>query len=196
MFCPKCGTKNPDDGKFCRKCGTDLGGVSKALKNEGDSALTSFGDSMDPTGFSSSGRHGNRNKTPEDVWGLGIRNTIFGFGFLIISMVLFFTNVAGGQSWWWAMLFPGFSLIAGGIGSIAKANRLEKRLAENRKLKAQIDSPRENVSLPPKQTDYIPADSSSYNTGDLVPSSVVENTTRHLKTDSEGETMTLPSDKV
>ncbi|MGI8670151.1 MAG: zinc-ribbon domain-containing protein, partial [Aridibacter sp.] len=23
MFCPKCGTQNPENGKFCRKCGTD-----------------------------------------------------------------------------------------------------------------------------------------------------------------------------
>ena len=24
MFCQKCGTQNPDDGKFCSKCGNDL----------------------------------------------------------------------------------------------------------------------------------------------------------------------------
>ncbi len=24
MFCSKCGEKNPDDGKFCSKCGTAL----------------------------------------------------------------------------------------------------------------------------------------------------------------------------
>ena len=31
MFCPKCGTQNPETGKFCRSCGTDLGNVSEAL---------------------------------------------------------------------------------------------------------------------------------------------------------------------
>ena len=31
MFCPKCGIQNPDAGKFCRSCGTDLGNVSDAL---------------------------------------------------------------------------------------------------------------------------------------------------------------------
>lgn len=25
MFCPKCGTKNPDNAKFCKKCGMNLG---------------------------------------------------------------------------------------------------------------------------------------------------------------------------
>lgn len=24
MYCQKCGSQNPDDGKFCSKCGTDL----------------------------------------------------------------------------------------------------------------------------------------------------------------------------
>ena len=31
MFCPKCGQQNPEKGKFCRGCGTDLGNVSQAL---------------------------------------------------------------------------------------------------------------------------------------------------------------------
>ncbi|MFN2501427.1 MAG: zinc-ribbon domain-containing protein, partial [Pyrinomonadaceae bacterium] len=30
MFCPKCGSQNPETGKFCRSCGTDVGGVSSA----------------------------------------------------------------------------------------------------------------------------------------------------------------------
>lgn len=30
MFCPKCGTQN-EYGKFCRKCGTNLSGVSEAI---------------------------------------------------------------------------------------------------------------------------------------------------------------------
>jgi hypothetical protein len=48
-----------------------------------------------------------------------------------------------------------------------------------------------NQSLPPIQTEYIAPDS-RYKTGDLVPPSVAEGTTRHLEINSEGETMTLP----
>ena len=34
MFCPKCGTQNPETGRFCRSCGTDLGNVSQALTGQ------------------------------------------------------------------------------------------------------------------------------------------------------------------
>jgi hypothetical protein len=49
--------------------------------------------------------------------------------------------------------------------------------------------------LPPTAADYVsPPKQSIYETGDLAPapSSVTEETTRHLQMDSEGETMTLP----
>jgi len=29
MFCPKCGTENPDGAKFCSKCGAELGALAK-----------------------------------------------------------------------------------------------------------------------------------------------------------------------
>lgn len=31
MFCPRCGTKNPDEHKFCRSCGTNLVLVANVL---------------------------------------------------------------------------------------------------------------------------------------------------------------------
>jgi uncharacterized membrane protein YvbJ len=29
MFCPKCGTENPDGAKFCSRCGGALGGAAE-----------------------------------------------------------------------------------------------------------------------------------------------------------------------
>jgi len=34
MFCPKCGTENPDKAKFCSKCGAELGATAKPSKAE------------------------------------------------------------------------------------------------------------------------------------------------------------------
>ncbi len=184
MFCQKCGTKNPDNGKFCRSCGIDLAVISEP---QGINLQTSE-HYIDRKGKI-------RSNNPDDLWSSGIRNTISGIGFLIVSMALLITNVAGGNSWWWAMLFPAFSLLASGIGSIAKSKRLEKK---NLPMQAQTQptlfaQPPTNASLPPSQTDYVKPKGSIYDTGELVaPPSVVEATTRHLEINSEGETMTLP----
>lgn len=203
MFCPKCGSENPDEGKFCRKCGTDLSAVSHAIGADTHTGM----DLMDQGAFLTvseddgtcysmgSGRRRRRSKDPVDIYAAGIRSAVFGFGFLIIAAVLFFTNVAGGQSWWWAMLFPGFSMLAGGVGNIAKSKRIEKRLGTS---VAATGNDRAVAgatarSLPEAGTDFVAHGfDSRYETGDLVPPSVVENTTRHLKVESENETMTLP----
>lgn len=186
MFCHKCGTKNPDDGKFCRSCGTDINVSAKALSSEVK---------LKDVYVDRRGRV--RSNDPDDIWSSGIRQTLMGIGFFIISMALLFTNVAGGKSWWWAMLFPAFSLFAAGIGSIAKARRLEQRKLENSGVVQQNQLPdsQSNNALPPIQTEFV-APESRYKTGDLVPPSVVENTTRHLEIDKEGETMTLPKSNL
>lgn len=133
-------------------------------------------------------------RDPDDLFAAGVRSSIFGVGFLIISAVLFFTNVAGGQTWWWAMLFPGFGMLAGGVGNIAKSRRLERRLsAGGAARKGIVGSEPARKALGDAKTDFVsPGRSGNYETGDLLPPSVVEGTTKHLKMDSEGETMTLP----
>lgn len=183
MFCQKCGTKNPDNGRFCRNCGADLGTAAE----EKGLALKSSDFYVDRKGRI-------RSNDPDDVWSAGIRNTLMGIGFLIVSLVLFLTNVAGGNNWWWAMLFPAFSLLASGIGNLSRAKRLEKKKTQaefQNQSPTLFSQPAQNASLPPVQTEYVAPDS-RYKTGDLVPPSVAEGTTRHLELNTEGETMTLP----
>lgn len=183
MFCQKCGTKNPNNGKFCRNCGTDLAITSEAR-----------GLQQKPSEFYIDRKGRVRSNDPDEIWSSGIRNTLMGVGFLIVAIALFFTQVANGEKWWWAMLFPAFSLLASGIGNISKAKRLEKKKTQNEfqtQSPTLFSQPSQNASLPPIQTQYVAPDS-RYKTGDLVPPSVAENTTRHLEMNSEGETMTLP----
>lgn len=191
MFCPKCGTQNPETGKFCRSCGADLGNVSAALSGNLQPPEPAF--YIDHKGRK-------RSNDPDEIWSQAIRSFIMGVGFLIVSIVLFTTNVAGGKAWWWAMLFPAFSMIAMGVSQWAKVNRIEKKKQNG--VFSPADQPQftpnpNNSALPPTSADYVrPPQNSIYDTGELViQPSVTENTTRHLEINSEGETMTLPQPK-
>jgi hypothetical protein len=185
MYCPKCATENTDTGKFCRGCGTDLSGVAGVVSGE-------LKPSSQQTYLDHKGRVQSNN--PEDLWTNGVRSAIIGVGFFVVSMALLFTGVAGGRSWWWAMLFPAFISLATGISQIVRANRIEKRTGYATPVRQnQMPLSSSNYNLPPTQTEFVKPQGSIYETGDLVaPPSVTENTTRHLEINKEGETMTLP----
>ena len=172
MFCPKCGGQNPDEGKFCRSCGTDLGNVSTALS----------GAALPPAR-----RLVNNKGKPIHLEG-AISKMFTGIAFLIISIVLSFSNM--GQGWWFWMLIPAFGSLGAGI-----AQYIQLREAKSGQVGfssgPQNLPPTQNTALPPQQTEWA-APETRYKTGDLVPPSVAEGTTRHLEIDSEGQTMTLP----
>ncbi len=188
MFCPSCGTKNPDNGKFCRSCGADLSVVSQAMSADRRDIVESA-----LAGDSKASRRLLARNDPDEAFSHGIKQIVMGFGFLAIAIALFLTNVAGGSTWWWAMLFPGFSILAAGISSVVRANRLEKRRQSMGFAPNSVNQigGQANAALPPNRTNYVPTES-SYKTGDLAPPSVTEDSTRHLTLDKEGETMTLP----
>jgi hypothetical protein len=190
MFCPKCGTENPETGKFCRSCGTDLGGVNLALSgklsNLVDRSSCSTGDPI---------KDAIRRSDPAEVSADGVRAIVSGIGFLIVSIVLLTTGVAGGKAWWWAMLFPAFTFLAKGISDMVKSRKMERSAVMMAPGRAQAigGSNFHNSTLPPAQQQFVaPVAESRYKTGDLAPPSVTDDTTRHLQMDQEGQTMTLP----
>ena len=196
MFCPKCGTENPETGKYCRSCGTDIGVVSKALEKKSFSG-DDYGWDADDYSMTGYDDEGNKLKTPEDFFGNGIKEICGGIAFVIIAGLLFFTNILGGSIWGFWLLIPGGFMIGNGISNIYKSKKLEQRMGLSSGGKNLIDQSEKKAELPPSQTDYVSPDTDvKYDTGDLVPPSVTENTTRHLEMDSEGETMTLPKKDV
>ena len=135
-----------------------------------------------------------RRKDPAEVYGDGVKAVITGFGFLVISMALLFTGVAGGHTWWWAMLFPAFFISAKGISDLLKSRKMQalgSRSTLSTNAPNSLGTARLNELISPAQTMISPEDS-RYKTGDLAPPSVTDSTTRHLELNSEGETMTLP----
>lgn len=173
MFCPKCGQKNPETGKFCRSCGTDLGNVSQALSNP-------------TTAMPETGRRRNRGGCEA-----AYTQIFMGCAFALIAIILGSSGKGGG--WWFWLFIPAFGMLGSGIAKIAQAKN-ERRNAQAH-LASQSDKAIGSApiaSLTPVQTDFVSPAESRYKTGDLVPPSVTEGTTRHLEIDSEGKTMTLP----
>lgn len=168
MFCPKCGIENPDNGKFCRSCGTDLGVVSTAL--EGKAPIAAY--TVDPRKRAVS-------------WQNAITKTATGVAFLVVSLILGITGKIGADNWWFWLLIPAFVLLSSGIAQIFQLKKVEKIEAGF----LQKDSPnlisgaQNKNSLLPAQTDFsMPPRQSIYDTDDLViQPSVTENTTRHLE---------------
>lgn len=173
MFCPKCGGSNPDNGKFCRSCGTGLGNITDALNTSQPISSPAAADGQEST-----------------IEG-AITRIFTGIAFLIVAIILGVTGAAGGKSWWFWMLIPAFGSMGTGIAQYMQIRKREAaRSLSNGVSPNSIDTASIN-SLPAQRVDLMGIES-RYKTGDLVPPSVVENTTRHLEIDSEGQTMTLP----
>lgn len=181
MFCPKCGIENPDNGKFCRKCGTDLGVVSLALS--GNLPIAQINQYVvDPRKRAVS-------------WEMAITKISIGSAFLIISLILGFTGMIGADKWWFWLLLPAFGALASGITQFINLRKLEKLESSftSENTPNRIASFKPTNALPPSQTEFIKPQSSIYETGEFVePLSVTENTTRQLEINKEGETITLP----
>lgn len=169
MFCPKCGTQNPDEGKFCRSCGSDLGNVSSALSTPQPQRLV------------------NHKGKPIHLEG-AISKIFTGLAFLVIAIVLSFSVM--GTGWWFWMLIPAFGSLGAGIAQYMQLREAKRTQVGSAGSAATLPPPSNNA-LPPQQTQWA-APESRYKTGDLVPPSVAEGTTRHLEIDTEGQTMTLP----
>ncbi len=173
MFCPKCGIQNPETGKFCRSCGTDLGNVSDALSGKLPAPRALVNHRGRPISLESA-----------------ITRFFMGIAFLVISIVLGASRM--GRGWWFWMLIPALMFIGGGIAQYLQVkNSGQGGVRFAAPDKDAISAPPSNASLPPSQTDYVSAES-RYKTGDLAPPSVTDTTTKHLELNSEVETMTLP----
>jgi hypothetical protein len=126
-------------------------------------------------------------------WESAIVKIFTGLAFLIIAAVLGITGIAGGKFWWFWMLIPAFGSLGSGVAQyihLKKTERQNNHLAPPNAQNVFPSAPQNNA-LPLMQTEYI-APESRYKTGEIVPPSVTDNTTRHLEINSEGETMTLP----
>ena len=178
MFCPKCGVENPDKGRYCRKCGTELGTVSDVLAGR-----FTVDDSPQLKG-----RGGKRLS-----WEGAMLRLFLGVAILVAAFIMGFDYVTGFPNWWLLFLLIAFPIMGLGIAQIIRLSMPNQGVTLSPTGTEKELSAKEMESLPESSTDYVsPEQESGYRTGDLVPSSVTDNTTRHLEMDPEGETRNLP----
>ena len=176
MYCPKCGKQNPESGIYCRSCGTDLGNISKALAT------------------------GRRDSTPlvdkkgKPIKWEGAISTFFtGLAFLSISIIL---AVSGsGRGWWFWMLIPAFACIGTGVAQFIQLRQRQQEQQMVFRPNSVNLGGSEPLDLPPARTDFVAPDT-RYKTGDLVPPSVTEGTTRLLDPDQAKKKTFLEDDEA
>lgn len=174
MFCPKCGQQNNETGKYCRSCGTDLGNVSSALSGAVPRNQALLDRKGRPVSFEGA-----------------VTKMFTGLAFLIIACVLGYTGMAGGRTWWFWMLIPAFGALGSGVAQYLQIRRMDQAPRPISTEPENLFPPANQQTLPPQRTEFVSPES-IYKTGDLVPPSVTDNTTRHLEMDSESKTMALP----
>lgn len=185
MFCPKCGIQNPESGRFCRSCGADLSTVSAALSGD-----------LRPAAKEMTDRRGR----PVSLETAMIK--IFtGIAFLLVALYLGYSGLFGAKLWWFWLLIPAFGSLGSGIARYIQVRGQQRDVSPVIAPQGTANTFRPDAGNPalsaadpnfPTAGSGPAASSRGYVTGDLVPPSVVENTTRHLELDREGETMTLP----
>lgn len=175
MYCPKCGSQTLDEAKFCRGCGADVSLVPMAITGQ----LTPVSMPAPPS------------RDIQRSQARAITNTMTGFGFLVVAFSALIFAPAG-HLWWFWMLIPAFGSLGAGVAQYLQIRRFEKgRIAFSGGMPNQVTSAPANYGLPGREPEYANVES-RYKTGDLVPPSVTDNTTRHLDVvDQEGQTRPL-----
>jgi len=145
MFCPKCGTQNPETGRFCRACGTDLSTVLDALAGKQSDAMPSFGmiQPLQPMRL--------RDRKGKSIsWESAIVKLFTGLAFIIISLILSFSSM--GRGWWFWLLIPAFSIVGGAVAQIVQLRKTGAGITLDSKLQM---SETKNPSFQPADLEHI-----------------------------------------
>ena len=182
MFCPKCGSQNADETKFCRGCGADIGNVLaavsgiKAPARRPDAASVLGGDLSYPYpgkregALESSSLAERQIELASRAW----RGLIGGTGFLIVSGLGFGLSINTWVMGFFGLMFAAVFLSMG-----------VSRFIQARGLKRLLEEGTSSPALSPGHPDYVQPARSLFATDDLTgqPRSITENTTTRLGAD-------------
>jgi uncharacterized membrane protein YvbJ len=113
MFCPKCGSQNPDETKFCRSCGTDISNVTALMQ----------GRSPEPVALS---------EKYIQTYGRAIRGSLIGAGFSLLAWFIYTIPPAHGVLWTIFAIIA-FVFLAAGISRFVQAAKLKQLIDDTKK---------------------------------------------------------------
>ena len=176
MYCPNCGSDNPTDGKFCRRCGTGLAAVSAALQQKpGDSSVA-------------------KPKLVELIKGYhsGQHKMMFGGGSVALGAgAVVFLLLTGFWGFFWIFFWVFMGLFGSGADQFRRGwSRWSRASSELKALgyekpPSEIAAKAEFESRPSSESRQTTALPTRFDLSG--PPSVVESTTRHLETRDENE---------
>lgn len=166
MSCSKCGNRNGEGERFCRKCGTDLE----------NSSLISFKQNLLHRESVDESIRKAQSKDPDELTGNGIGSVIIGDGFFMVAVILSATHSSVSSLLWLFLLIPAFFFFGKGFADVLHARQIRRRIKQNKLSDAptigELSSPGASV---------VDAFKKSIS-GELVAMpSVTERTTRDLK---------------
>jgi hypothetical protein len=158
MFCSKCGNRNGEGERFCRKCGKVL--EHTAVKQDPlrqQSAIENLTDV--------------RSKDPDELTGNGIGSVIIGDGFFMVAVILSASQSSVSSLLWLFLLIPAFFFFGKGFADVFHARQIRRRLKQTELKGAAIGE------LSPGRDSVVEVLRKSIS-GELV--SVTDRTTRNL----------------
>lgn len=198
MFCPRCGSIQDGELKFCKACGANLFAVRQAVDSREMEKKFDWGNTWVAEMFMSGEEAARRKAEMEWQQGItpevkryneikaGVITASAGIGVAILLFVLMGGIIAGGNvseaaaeilsRLWVAGIIPAFV----GLALIINGALVSKKMIEVARRNAQIEG-----RLRPPQPD--PQMLNSGDTTEFVPSkfSVTEGTTKHLRTSNQ-----------
>src|ERR1051325_10341249 len=123
MFCPKCGTQNADDAKYCRSCGTDISLVPDAITGHLAERLA---EKNETPGQRIRRRRNERKGSPSIE--RGVKNLFMGLAFIFVAFAVR-TWAPAGNIWWFWMFIPAAGMLAEGVSIFIRLAEERRRLA-------------------------------------------------------------------
>ena len=173
MYCPKCGTQNADDARFCRGCGANVSLVPQALAGHLP-ASTAEAQGGRPTGHR---RDRHKPDGPPNL-SYAVVKTFVGIAFVLVALSVRDVYQIAGQIWWFWLLIPAAGSLGSGIAEFVRLYQQQHQPARQ--------LPSGNAYVPPAVSQATGASElppAHINADFYTPSSVTENTTKLLEKD-------------